>query len=60
MQLAISLIIELRLDKPPQAKTWKNGFQLGPDRLESQFTSQPAWSLAEQRATVGCYYLVST
>jgi hypothetical protein len=61
MQLAISLVIELRLDKPPQAKTWKNGFQLKPDYgLASQFAYQPAWSFAEQRATTGCYYLAST
>ncbi|CRG91264.1 Protein SOGA2 [Talaromyces islandicus] len=61
MQLAISLIIELRLDKPPQAKSWKNNLQLKPDHgLKSQFASQPAWSLAEQRAIVGCYYIAST
>ncbi|QKX54629.1 uncharacterized protein TRUGW13939_01717 [Talaromyces rugulosus] len=61
MQLAISLVIELRLDQPPQARTWKNGFQLKPDySLTSQFADQPAWSFAEQRATAGCYYLAST
>ncbi|KAH8703487.1 hypothetical protein BGW36DRAFT_369406 [Talaromyces proteolyticus] len=61
MQLAISIIIELRLDRAPQTKTWKTGIRFAdqpPSEIETH--TRPYWGLDEQRAIVGCYYLAST
>ncbi|KAF7588572.1 hypothetical protein BBP40_005491 [Aspergillus hancockii] len=61
LQLAIALLVELRLDRPPQTKTWKTAL-----RFKQEFTFdnaeyvRPSWGHDEQRAVVGCYYLSST
>ncbi|KAL5340893.1 hypothetical protein BJX70DRAFT_82741 [Aspergillus crustosus] len=61
LQLAISLIIDLRLDRPPQTKMWKTGLRFGPQYdLNDQTLSRPSWGSDEQRATLGCYYLSSS
>ncbi|KAJ5682597.1 hypothetical protein N7462_005762 [Penicillium macrosclerotiorum] len=62
LQLAISLIIELRLDRPPNTQTWKTKMKFAPqDTLDDNLTcSRPSWGSAERRAVVGCYYLSSS
>ncbi|EFE44817.1 hypothetical protein TRV_00368 [Trichophyton verrucosum HKI 0517] len=59
--LAIGLIIELRLDRPPQTKVWKSGirFTSNYDPDDDTFT-RPSFGRDEQRAVAGCYYLSST
>ncbi|EED15032.1 conserved hypothetical protein [Talaromyces stipitatus ATCC 10500] len=62
LQLAISIIIDLRLDRPPLTKTWKTPLLFRSkyeDTGEEMFT-RPSWGLDEQRAVAGCYYLSST
>ncbi|KAL4786040.1 hypothetical protein BJX76DRAFT_139919 [Aspergillus varians] len=61
LQLAISLVIDLRLDRPPQTKTWKTGLRFGLQyNLQDQTLSRPSWGSNEQRAVLGCYYLSSS
>ncbi|KAJ5163258.1 uncharacterized protein N7500_005088 [Penicillium coprophilum] len=61
LQLAISLIIELRLDRAPHTKTWKTGLKFRADEPGNQDTSERAsWSNDEKRAVIGCYYLSSS
>ncbi|DAA75819.1 TPA_exp: hypothetical protein A8136_1541 [Trichophyton benhamiae CBS 112371] len=74
LQLAISLIIEMRLDRPPQTKVWKSGIRFisnyDPDddtftrpsfgRDEHDTFTRPSFGRDEQRAVAGCYYLSST
>ncbi|OGM47925.1 hypothetical protein ABOM_002737 [Aspergillus bombycis] len=61
LQLAISLMVELRLDRPPQTKTWKTALRFNKEyALDDENYVRPSWGLDEQRAIVGCYYLSST
>ncbi|KAL2825081.1 hypothetical protein BDW59DRAFT_172572 [Aspergillus cavernicola] len=61
LQLAISLIIDLRLDRPPQTMMWKTALRFGPqDHLQNQVLNRPSWGSNEQRAVLGCYYLSSS
>ncbi|KAE8424016.1 hypothetical protein BDV36DRAFT_290113 [Aspergillus pseudocaelatus] len=61
LQLAIGLMIELRLDRPPQTKTWKTALRFNTEyALDDEKYVRPSWGLDEQRAVVGCYYLSST
>ncbi|KAE8371317.1 hypothetical protein BDV26DRAFT_276362 [Aspergillus bertholletiae] len=61
LQLAISLLIELRLDRPPQTQTWKTALRFSKEyTLDDEKYTRPSWGLDEQRAVVGCYYLSST
>ncbi|KAJ5242080.1 uncharacterized protein N7469_000407 [Penicillium citrinum] len=61
LQLAIGLMVELRLDRPPQTKTWKTAIKFNKEyALDDDKYSRPYWGLDEQRAVVGCYYLSST
>ncbi|KAL4960655.1 Zn(II)2Cys6 transcription factor [Aspergillus stella-maris] len=58
LQLAVSLVTDLRLDRPPQTKMWKTGLRFGPrDNLQDPTLSRPSWGSDEQRAVLGCYYL---
>ncbi|KAF2088723.1 hypothetical protein K490DRAFT_38093 [Saccharata proteae CBS 121410] len=62
LQLAISIIVDLRLDRPLESRSWKlptaNGS--GAERAADGRTKSPAWGRDEQRAVAGCYYLSST
>ncbi|KAE8405050.1 hypothetical protein BDV37DRAFT_246275 [Aspergillus pseudonomiae] len=61
LQLAIGLLVELRLDRPPQTKTWKTALRFNKEyALDDEDYVRPSWGLEEQRAVVGCYYLSST
>ncbi|OQE00057.1 hypothetical protein PENVUL_c059G05066 [Penicillium vulpinum] len=61
LQLAISLMIDLRLDRPPQTRTWKTELRFGLQyNLQSQTLNRPSWGSNEQRAVLGCYYLSSS
>ncbi|KAJ5091449.1 hypothetical protein NUU61_006319 [Penicillium alfredii] len=61
LQLAVSLVIELRLDRPPQTKTWKTKLRFDPKHdLQQNTYDRPSWGSDEQRAVIGCYYLSST
>ncbi|KOC13312.1 alkaline D-peptidase [Aspergillus flavus AF70] len=61
LQLAIGLMVELRLDRPPQTKTWKTALKFNKEyTLDDEQYIRPSWGLDEQRAVVGCYYLSST
>ncbi|KAM5464740.1 hypothetical protein MauCBS54593_006833 [Microsporum audouinii] len=61
LQLAIALIIELRLDRPPQTQTWKTGIRFTSkyDPDDNTYT-RPSLGCDEQRAVADCYYLSST
>ncbi|KAB8277404.1 hypothetical protein BDV30DRAFT_234736 [Aspergillus minisclerotigenes] len=61
LQLAIGLMVELRLDRPPQTKTWKTALRFNKEyTLDDEQYTRPSWGLDEQRAVIGCYYLSST
>ncbi|KAM5458448.1 hypothetical protein MaudCBS49596_000362 [Microsporum audouinii] len=61
LQLAIALIIELRLDRPPLTKTWKTGIRFTSKYDPDDITyTRPSLGRDEQRAIAGCYYLSST
>ncbi|KAM5437517.1 hypothetical protein McanMca71_000869 [Microsporum canis] len=61
LQLAIALIIELRLDRPPLTKTWKTGIRFTSNYDPDDITyTRPSLGRDEQRAVAGCYYLSST
>ncbi|KAE8154347.1 hypothetical protein BDV25DRAFT_136042 [Aspergillus avenaceus] len=61
LQLAIGLLVELRLDRPPRTKTWKTSLKFRSDyELDDEDYARPSWGADEQRAIVGCYYLSST
>lgn len=58
LQLAISIVIDLRLNRPPPSEPPKVGFTLefevGPKK-----NYPVAWSQDERRAVAGCFYLAS-
>ncbi|KAJ5998953.1 hypothetical protein N7451_006763 [Penicillium sp. IBT 35674x] len=56
LQLAISIIIELRLDRAPHVKPWKTGLKF---RDEHTY-DRASWNNDEKRAVIGCYYLSSS
>ncbi|KAJ5167138.1 uncharacterized protein N7482_005919 [Penicillium canariense] len=61
LQLAVSLIIDLRLDRPPQTKIWQTRLHFGPQcASDEQTQDRPSWGIDEKRAVIGCYYLSST
>ncbi|KAF3482624.1 uncharacterized protein GIQ15_05383 [Arthroderma uncinatum] len=61
LQLAIGLIVELRLDRPPRTKVWKSGIRFTSDYDPDDNTfTRPSLGRDEQRAVAGCYYLSST
>ncbi|EFQ99999.1 hypothetical protein MGYG_03007 [Nannizzia gypsea CBS 118893] len=61
LQLAIGLIIELRLDRPPQTKVWKSGIRFTSNYDPDDDTlTRPSFGRDEQRVVAGCYYLSST
>ncbi|KAL3476520.1 hypothetical protein BJX99DRAFT_270504 [Aspergillus californicus] len=61
LQLAISLVIDLRLDRPPQTKMWKTALRFGAEyNLQNETLDRPAWGSDEQRAVLGCFYLSSS
>ena len=61
LQLAISIIVDLRLDRPLDTRSWKVG--IGPNGEASELRSEQrqirSWGDDEQRAVAGCYYLCS-
>ncbi|KAJ5096850.1 hypothetical protein N7456_007571 [Penicillium angulare] len=58
LQLAISLIIELRLDRPPQTEEWKTPLLFETQQnLNKKTYTRPSWGNEEKRAVIGCYYL---
>jgi hypothetical protein len=60
LQLAVSLIIDLRLDRPPQTKTWKTKLHFESQNVaDEQTLERPSWGSDEKRAVIGCYYLSS-
>ncbi|KAK2771726.1 hypothetical protein FQN53_004907 [Emmonsiellopsis sp. PD_33] len=60
LQLAISIIIDLRLDRQIQQQTWKTKMKFdGSDEENGPFKWQSRGP-DEQRAVVGCFYLSST
>ncbi|KAL2836583.1 hypothetical protein BJY01DRAFT_54992 [Aspergillus pseudoustus] len=61
LQLAISLVIDLRLDRPPETRMWKTPLRFRPQTdLQDQTLRRPSWGSDEQRAVLGCYYLSSS
>ncbi|KAL4799804.1 hypothetical protein BDV19DRAFT_376207 [Aspergillus venezuelensis] len=53
LQLAVSLVTDLHLDRPPQTKVWKTGLRFGlRDNLQDQTLSRPSWGSDEQRAVL--------
>ncbi|KAJ5161704.1 hypothetical protein N7492_007096 [Penicillium capsulatum] len=59
--LAVSLIIEMRMDRSPQRDTWKTKLRFSSDGDQDEPPeSQKSWGNAEKRALIGCYYLSST
>ncbi|KAJ0421602.1 hypothetical protein BJY00DRAFT_107203 [Aspergillus carlsbadensis] len=61
LQLAISLVVDLRLDRPPQTETWKTALRFDPQNIpQEQTLNRPSWGSDEQRAVLGCYYLSSS
>ncbi|KGO40069.1 hypothetical protein PEX1_105910 [Penicillium expansum] len=61
LQLAIGLMIDLRLDRPPQTRTWKTELRFGLQyNLQNQTFNRASWGSNEQRAVLGCYYLSSS
>ncbi|KAI2739659.1 hypothetical protein DTO013E5_9015 [Penicillium roqueforti] len=61
LQLAISIMIDLRLDRPPQTRTWKTELRFGLQyNLQDRTFNRPSWGSNEQRAVLGCYYLSSS
>ncbi|PLB46359.1 hypothetical protein P170DRAFT_511150 [Aspergillus steynii IBT 23096] len=61
LQLAIGLLIELRLDRPPQTTTTKTALQWKSDGSSNdRVYTRKSWGRDEQRAVTGCYYLSST
>lgn len=61
LQLAIGLVVDLRLERPPQTKVWKTGLRFGLKyNLDEQLLDRPYWGSDEQRAVLGCYYLSSS
>ncbi|KAJ5291942.1 hypothetical protein N7478_001193 [Penicillium angulare] len=58
LQLAISLVIELRLDRPPQTEEWKTPLLFETQQnLNKKTYVRPSWGTDEKRAVIGCYYL---
>ncbi|KAF9629092.1 hypothetical protein BFW01_g10295 [Lasiodiplodia theobromae] len=57
LQLAVSIVIDLRLDRSPPA-AWKTN--VGSQRNPHAEPAPPLRSAEEQRAAAGCFYLCST
>ncbi|KAJ5294954.1 hypothetical protein N7508_009775 [Penicillium antarcticum] len=61
LQLAIGLVVDLRLDRPPRTRVWKTGLRFGQRyNLNEQLLDRPYWGSDDQRALLGCYYLSSS
>ncbi|KAJ5578381.1 uncharacterized protein N7459_007345 [Penicillium hispanicum] len=61
LQLAVSLVIELRLDRPPKTETWRTNLRFAPQYdLNEQTNTRLSWGSDEKRAMIGCYYLSSS
>ncbi|CAI7678987.1 unnamed protein product [Penicillium pancosmium] len=61
LQLAISVAIDLRLDRAPQGKTWKTKLQFRAEEPTNQSTyDRPLRSNDERRAVIGCFFLSSS
>ncbi|KAJ5815217.1 hypothetical protein N7474_006994, partial [Penicillium riverlandense] len=61
LQLAVSLIVDLRLDRPPETKTWKTKLLFAPQYdLNDETNSRQSWHNDEKRVLIGCYYLSSS
>ena len=61
LQLAVSLVIELRLDRPPTTESWKTSLRFAPQgNPNEQAYTRPSWGNDEKRAVLGCYYLSSS
>ncbi|KXG52499.1 uncharacterized protein PGRI_087830 [Penicillium griseofulvum] len=61
IQLAVSLMIDLRLDRPPQTRSWKTELRFGLQyNLQNQPFNRPSWGSDEHRAVLGWYYLASS
>ncbi|OOQ90361.1 hypothetical protein PEBR_04496 [Penicillium brasilianum] len=60
LQLAVSIITDLRLDRPPRTKTWKTKLHFEQQTAaDEQTLDRPSWGSDERRAIIGCYYLSS-
>lgn len=53
LELAISIVIDLRLDRSPDTRPWKRRIDMRIDAADDK----NALTLDEQRAVAGCYYL---
>jgi hypothetical protein len=60
LQLAISLVVDLRLDRPPLTQSWKTGVQFRSEPTDKGAYRRPSWGRDEQRALAGRFYLSST
>ncbi|KAK2806465.1 hypothetical protein FQN50_005883 [Emmonsiellopsis sp. PD_5] len=60
LQLAISIIIDLRLDRQMQQQTWKTKMKFDGSNEENGPFKWQSRGADEQRAVVGCFYLSST
>ncbi|OCL08162.1 hypothetical protein AOQ84DRAFT_407445 [Glonium stellatum] len=58
--LAVSIIVDLRLDRPPQAKSWKSGPGINPNDTVDGSLTKSSWGRDVHRAVAGCYYLSSS
>ncbi|KAL3487457.1 hypothetical protein BJX62DRAFT_253954 [Aspergillus germanicus] len=61
LQLAISLVVDLRLDRPPQTAMWKTTLRFDlQENPQKQTLGRPSLGSDGQRAVLGCYYLSSS
>ncbi|KAI9715513.1 MAG: hypothetical protein M1828_000820 [Chrysothrix sp. TS-e1954] len=58
LHLAVSILIDIRLDQPPQTETWKTGVTFTPAEI-GKVKGPRVRGREEQRALAGCYFLVS-
>ena len=58
LQLAIGIVVDLRINRPPPSGPPKVGFTLELD-LGTKTNYPMAWSQDERRAVAGCFYLAS-
>ncbi|KAI9837897.1 MAG: hypothetical protein M1837_002687 [Sclerophora amabilis] len=60
LQLAVSIIVDLRLDRRPQVRSWKTGVGMELENHATTSSANSSWGRDEQRAVAGCFYLSSS
>ncbi|KAF2756566.1 hypothetical protein EJ05DRAFT_502069 [Pseudovirgaria hyperparasitica] len=60
LHLALSILIDLRLERPSEQYSWRNGMSFHPDSFgQKEGSAEPALK-DRQRAVLGCYFLTSS